>query len=97
MIQGYNQDMAENKSGKQVEKTAVKTAGQPTLGKMVRLFLKSLILALIFVILISILSALGVPYLDTIWGKVIVLGVLWVIAYPRIMREFRPSTYMKSK
>lgn len=89
--------MAENKSVKRVKKTAVQMAGQPTLGKMVRLFFKSLILAVIFVILISILSALGVPYLDTMWGKVIVLGMLWVIAYPRIMREFRPSTYMKSK
>ena len=80
-----------------MKKTAVQMAGQPAIGKMVRLFFKSLILAVIFVILISILSALGVPYLDTMWGKVIVLGMLWVIAYPRIMREFRPSTYMKSK
>ena len=89
--------MVVDKSTKQVKETAIEVAGKPTMGKIVRLFLKSLVLAVIFVILVSVLSSFGVPYLDTFWGKIIVLGALWAIAYPRMMREFRPGTYMKSK
>ena len=87
--------MSETKRIKEVEQSAVEMARQPTFRKMVSLFLKSLFLALVFVILITMLSGLGVPYLDTTWGKILVLAVLCVVAYPHVMREFRPRTYME--
>ena len=79
------------------ERKAIERARKITVGKMVRLFVKSVLLAAGFVLIVTLLNALGVPYLDRLWGQLVVLGLLWIIAYPLLMRDFRPRTYLKDR
>ncbi|MDE0098510.1 MAG: hypothetical protein OXM87_02680 [Truepera sp.] len=89
--------MSKRNRERRSERKAIERARKITVGKMVRLFVKSVLLAAGFVLIVTLLNALGVPYLDRLWGQLVVLGLLWIVAYPLLMRDFRPRTYLKDR
>lgn len=89
--------MSKRNRERRSERKAIERARKITVGKMVRLFVKSVLLAAGFVLIVTLLNALGVPYLDRLWGQLAVLGLLWIVAYPLLMRDFRPRTYHKDR
>lgn len=93
----YNRSMSQRNRERRSERKAIEKARKITVGKMVRLFVKSVLLAAGFVVVVTLLNALGVPYLDRLWGQLVVLGLLWIVAYPLLMRDFRPRTYLKDR
>jgi len=93
----YNRSMSQRNRERRSERKAIERARKITVGKMVRLFVKSVLLAVGFVLIVTLLNALGVPYLDRLWGQLVVLGLLWIVTYPLLMRDFRPRTYLKDR
>ncbi|MCY4354107.1 MAG: hypothetical protein OXC09_04875 [Truepera sp.] len=89
--------MSQRNRERRSERKAIERARKITVGKMVRLFVKSVLLAVGFVLIVTLLNALGVPYLDRLWGQLVVLGLLWIVTYPLLMRDFRPRTYLKDR
>ena len=89
--------MSKRNRERKLEQRAVEQARKVTLGKMVRLFVKSVALAVAFVVVVTLLNVVGVPYLDRLWGQLLVLALLWLLAYPLLMRDFRPRTYLKDE
>lgn len=89
--------MSKRNRERRSERKAIERARKITAGKMVRLSVKSVLLAAGFVLIVTLLNALGVPYLDRLWGQLVVLGLLWIVAYPLLMRDFRPRTYLKDR
>lgn len=60
-----------------------------TPGKVVRLVLKTLAFAMLVSLLITLLSALGVPVLEHFWLQLLVMLGVYLLAYPFLMSEFR--------
>jgi membrane protein implicated in regulation of membrane protease activity len=86
--------MSKRKQHKQ-ERDAVEKARQLTAGKIIRLVLKSLVFAMLVAALIVGLSLLGVPWLMNTWAQLAIMIVVYLFAYPYLMREFRPQMYLK--
>jgi O-antigen/teichoic acid export membrane protein len=86
--------MSKRKQQKQ-ERDAIEKARQLTAGKIIRLVLKSLVFAMLVAALIVGLSLLGVPWLMNTWAQLAIMIVVYLFAYPYLMREFRPQMYLK--
>lgn len=87
--------MSKKKKDLKMKQQAAADARKFTVGKTVRLFLKSIVFALIVGLAFSILALLELPYLDSFWVQVGLMIVVYMLAYPYIMSEFRPETYLK--
>lgn len=83
--------MAKQKKQNKAEKRALEEARKFTLGKVLRLLLKSLVFAIIVSLLIALLSALGIPVLENTWVQLGIMLVVYFLAYPFLMSEFRPK------
>ena len=70
---------------------------QITAGKLLRLGLKSVAFALIVSTLVSVLGLLNVPLFKTIWFQVGTMLVVYLFAYPYLMREFKPRVKQTKK
>jgi membrane protein implicated in regulation of membrane protease activity len=82
--------MSKRKREEKLERTAVTEARKITPGKMIRLLLKSLLFSLLVVAVMVGLNLLGIPAFQNFWIQLGVMVVIYVVAYPFLMREFRP-------
>jgi Ca2+/Na+ antiporter len=81
--------MSKRKKEQKLEKAALEDARKLTLGKMLRLLLKSLLFSLLVVLLMTGLAFVGIPAFQNFWIQIAVMVVVYVVAYPYLMREFR--------
>lgn len=77
------------------EARARERARELTFGKMLRLLLKSLAFAVLVTMALVLLEFLGVPGMDNRWLQIGLMVAVYLLAYPVLMREFRPSTYLR--
>jgi|FLYL01.1.fsa_nt_gi uncharacterized membrane protein len=89
--------MSKKKRDKREMVRAAQEARKLTPGKLFRLFLKSIVFAVVVGILFTVLSLLGVPGLDNWWMQFALIFVVYLLAYPFIMSEFRAKTYLKKR
>jgi len=83
--------MSNRTKQRKADSRAVLEARRLTPGKVVRLVLKTLAFALLVSLLVTVLSALGVPVLENFWLQLAVMLVVYILAYPFLMSEFRPK------
>ncbi len=83
--------MSKRNREKRAEQRALEAARRLTFGKVLRLVLKMFVFAILASLAVSLASAAGVPGLETFWVQLLVMLLLYLPAYPIIMREFRPA------
>ncbi len=83
--------MSKANKQRKADSRAVLEARRLTPGKVLRLVLKTLAFAVLVSLLVTLLSALGVPVLANFWLQLPVMLVVYVLAYPFLMSEFRPK------
>ena len=83
--------MSKTTKQRKVDAKALAEARRLTPGKVLRLVLKSLGFAILVSLLVALLSALGIPVLESFWLQLAVMLVVYIAAYPFLMREFRPK------
>lgn len=83
--------MSNRTKQRKADSRAAVEARRLTPGKVVRLVLKTLAFALLVSLLVTVLSALGVPVLENFWLQLAVMLVVYIVAYPFLMSEFRPK------
>lgn len=83
--------MSKTTKQRKVDAKAVAEAKRLTPGKVFRLVLKSLGFAVLVSLLVTLLNVLGVPVLGNFWLQLAVMLVVYILAYPFLMREFRPK------
>ncbi len=81
--------MSKSKKQRKVEHRTSLEARRLTPGKVLRLVLKTLAFALLVSLLISLLASLGLPVLENFWLQLAVMLVIYLLAYPFLMSEFR--------
>jgi uncharacterized membrane protein len=81
--------MSKKNKERKLEQRAVVEARQITPGKMIRLLLKSLLFSLLVVVVMVALSLLGINAFQNFWIQLGVMVVIYALAYPYLMREFR--------
>lgn len=81
--------MSKTTKQRKADSRAALEARRLTPGKVFRLVLKTLAFALLVSLLITLLSALGVPVLERFWVQLAVMLVVYIVAYPFLMSEFR--------
>jgi Ca2+/Na+ antiporter len=89
--------MSKRKKEQKLERAALEDARKITPGKMIRLLLKSLLFSLLVVVVMVGLSLLGINAFQNFWVQLGVMVVIYIIAYPFLMREFRPSRSAQKK
>ncbi len=87
--------MAKSKKREKEERKAVDEAKKITPAKLLRLALKSMVFAIIVAGLVVVLNLLGVPALGSAWVQLGIMFVVYLIAYPFLMSEFRPKSPKK--
>lgn len=83
--------MSKGNKQRKVDSRAALEARRLTPGKVLRLVLKTLGFAILVSLLVTLLSAAGVPVLENFWLQLVVMLVVYVLAYPFLMSEFRPK------
>lgn len=81
--------MSKGNKQRKVDSRAALEARRLTPGKVLRLVLKTLGFAILVSLLVTLLSAAGVPVLENFWLQLAVMLVVYVLAYPFLMSEFR--------
>lgn len=81
--------MSKSKKQRKVSQRSALEARRLTPGKVLRLVLKTLAFALLVSLLVSLLASLGVPVLENFWLQVAIMLVIYLLAYPYLMSEFR--------
>lgn len=81
--------MSKKSKERKLEQRAVGAARQITPGKMLRLLLKSLLFSLVVVVIMVGLNLLGINAFQNFWVQLAVMVVIYALAYPYLMREFR--------
>jgi Ca2+/Na+ antiporter len=81
--------MSKKNKERKLEQRATEEARQITPGKMIRLLLKSLLFSLVVVVIMVGLNLLGIKAFQNFWIQLAVMVVIYAIAYPYLMREFR--------
>lgn len=74
---------------------ATEEARKMTAGKLFRLFLKSILFAILVGIVFTILTVFDVPWIDRWYVQFGLILLVYILAYPFLMSEFRPKTYLK--
>lgn len=83
--------MSKKNQQAKVERRSIEEARRITVGKMVRLLLKSLGFAILLTIVVMILQALHVPAVRNFWVQMGLVLAAYLIVYPVLMSEFRPK------
>lgn len=81
--------MSKKNKERKLERQAIEEARRLTPGKMIRLLLKSLLFSLVVVVVMVGLSLLGINAFQNFWVQLAVMVVIYALAYPYLMREFR--------
>lgn len=89
--------MSKRKKEQKLERAAIEEARRVTPGKMIRLLLKSLLFSLLVVVIMVGLNLLGINAFQNFWVQLAVMVVIYIIAYPFLMREFRPRRVKSEK
>lgn len=87
--------MSKKNQLRKAQAQAQQEARRLTVGKVVRLLLKSILFAVVVSLTIVLLGFVGIPALDTWWMQLLVLFGVYALAYPFLMSEFRPRTYLR--
>jgi len=83
--------MSKKNQRRKADRRSVEEARKITVGKMVRLLLKSLVFAILLTAVVMILTMLGVPGLGQFWVQMLLVFGAYLLVYPILMSEFRPS------
>lgn len=83
--------MSKKNQQRKAERRSLEEARRITVGKMVRLLLKSLGFAILLTVLVMILQALHVPAVRNFWVQMGMVFAAYLLVYPVLMSEFRPS------
>jgi uncharacterized membrane protein len=89
--------MSKKNKERKLERQAVEEARRLTPGKMIRLLLKSLVFSLLVVVVMVALGMLGINAFQNFWIQLGVMVVIYALAYPYLMREFRVKKGGKRK
>ena len=89
--------MSKIKKQRKLDQRALEDARKITLPKMLRLILKSMLFSLIVLGLMLLLNALGIPAFKNMWVQIAVMLVVYMVAYPFLIREFRPRRSAEKK
>ncbi|MGL4611929.1 MAG: hypothetical protein ACRCYY_20005 [Trueperaceae bacterium] len=81
--------MSKRKREQKLERASLEEARKITPGKMIRLLLKSLLFSLVVVLVLLGLNLLGLNAFQNFWIQLAVMVVVYIVAYPFLMREFR--------
>lgn len=82
--------------GEDIPKNTPAKPSQLTANKLLRLGLKSMVFALIVSTLVTLLGLLNIAFFKTLWFQVGTMLVVYLLAYPYLMREFRPPNSARS-
>lgn len=82
--------VGKKKKLKKLYQRQLEEARKPTLGKMLRLFLKTFLLFSALLILMSVGIASGLAVLKSWWAQLVVYAGAYILFQPWLMREFRP-------
>jgi NADH:ubiquinone oxidoreductase subunit 2 (subunit N) len=83
--------MSKSKKQLEAERKARSEARQLSPGKIIRLILKSLLFAVLVTFILILLSLLGLPVTTNFWLQLIVMALVYGLAYPFLISEFRPK------
>jgi len=72
------------------ERKAMTNARKITPQKLFRLVLKSLGFAILVAVIMILLNYFRLPFADAPWLQFVVMIIVYIIAYPFLMSEFRP-------
>lgn len=87
---GLQCGMSKKNQQRKAVRRSVEEARRITFGKMARLLLKSVAFAIVLTVLVMVLKAVGVTWVDNFWIQMgLVLGT-YLLVYPVLMSEFRP-------
>jgi ABC-type bacteriocin/lantibiotic exporter with double-glycine peptidase domain len=87
--------MSKRKKELKEKRSALEQARKFTPGKVIRLVLKSLVFAVAVAIIMIGIELLGIPAFSNFWIQLAVMVVIYLIAFPFLMSEFRPKHYLK--
>ena len=87
--------MSKKNQRRKAERRSVEEARKITVGKMVRLLVKSLVFAVLLTAVVMILTMLGVPGLGNFWVQMLLVFGAYLLVYPILMSEFRPGKKRK--
>ncbi|HKI57544.1 MAG TPA: hypothetical protein VKB31_10390 [Trueperaceae bacterium] len=83
--------MSKKNQRRKAERRSTEEARRITVGKMVRLLLKSLGFAILLTIVVMVLQALHVKAVGNFWVQMGMVFAAYLIVYPVLMSEFRPK------
>lgn len=87
--------MAKGSKKVKAEQQALQDARKITPVKLARLVFKSLLFAILVAFIMIVLNYFKVPYAGTMWLQFGVMLIVYFIAYPFLMSEFRPRSKPK--
>lgn len=82
--------MSKKNRRRKVERRTLEEARRITVGKIVRLLLKSLGFAILLTLVVMVLQALHVAAVRNFWVQMGMVLVAYLLIYPVLMSEFRP-------
>ncbi|AEB10994.1 hypothetical protein [Marinithermus hydrothermalis] len=82
--------MGKKKRLKKLYRRQLEEARKPTLGKLLRLFLKTFVLIMGLGLLMGVAVGFGLDVFQNFWAQIAVYTLGYVLAYRWLMREFRP-------
>ena len=82
--------MAKRTKKRKARARAAAEARKFTAGKLLRLLLKSVTLAVVVSLLLLGLALTGLPLLQNTWAQMMVMAAVYVAAFPYVLSEFRP-------
>ncbi len=89
--------MSKSKKQRKLNQRAVEDARKITWPKMLRLILKSMLFSVVVLGIMLLLNALGIPAFKNMWVQILVMIVVYMVAYPFLIREFRPGRMAEKK
>jgi len=81
--------MSNKQRRRKLEQREREQARQVTMGKTLRLFLKSILFAVLVSVLVLVLAAVRFPGLGKVWVQMGIVFGAYLLAYPVLMSEFR--------
>jgi hypothetical protein len=83
--------MSKSTKQRKLERRSIEEARKITGPKMLRLFFKSMLFAMLVFVVMTGLNLMGVPAFKNVWIQIAVMIVIYMIAYPFLISEFRPK------
>lgn len=82
--------MSKKQKAAKARRKRAQEARTVTGGKLLRLLLKSIAFAVALSLLVLAVNLIGIPGFDRPWVQMILVLGAYLVAYPYLMREFRP-------